>query len=137
MIAKRDDREQMLPREEVMESVKDCAGQAGMLNVWTCHKCGHHTLGVHLDAGVTPMLMSCPGCGAQARSQWYRMRQPELLWIRPRDLKDLSDYTREAFVALPEWVKKTRAFSKFLADNIQHYNNGGLFPLKVDRDKNK
>lgn len=47
---------------------------AGSINAWKCDKCGRITGAVHIDDGVTPMLLAChatPECDGIAVSAGY------------------------------------------------------------------
>lgn len=56
------------------------------VNVYTCLN-GHRTKTINKDAGTTPMFMSCPECGVQSKSSWYKDIapdiEPSIEWYRP------------------------------------------------------
>ena len=56
------------------------------VNVYACGF-GHFTKTIDIHAGVTPMFMSCPQCGSQSTSSFYKDTQPEIKpsheWFRP------------------------------------------------------
>lgn len=65
-----------------------------VINGWHCDVCGQVTVVVHVDLGVTPMMLKCratAGCGALARSLGYPPFAPpaavldavELEWALP------------------------------------------------------
>lgn len=45
-------------------------------NAYVCESCRHVTLVVHIDDGVTPMLIGCEKCGKIAISFMYRLPPP-------------------------------------------------------------
>ncbi|HES60142.1 MAG TPA: hypothetical protein ENO18_06910 [Caldithrix sp.] len=45
-------------------------------NAYICKKCRHVTLVVHIDEGVTPMMIRCENCGEIAISFMYRIPPP-------------------------------------------------------------
>ena len=67
---------------------------AGAVNAWECPLCGHFTVAVHVDEGVTPMMLRCQsaaGCNGMAVSLGYpKPPIPEFItdaiaweWARP------------------------------------------------------
>ena len=80
----------------------------GEYNGYECEKCGHVTVTLYVDKGVTPFIIRCRKCGGMARHE-YTSRTP------PRH----SDVKR--------WVRPT--LEQLLEMNIatiKHVLNGGL-----------
>lgn len=78
---------------------------AGSINAWECPVCGHLTVAVHVDEGVTPMFLGCrrkPGCTGRAVSSGYpSLPVPERIrllcaweWFRP-SATQMKRYRRE------------------------------------------
>jgi hypothetical protein len=74
----------------------------GMRNAYQCEKCGHETVTVNQDEGVTPFMIRCRrfGCEGLARSLCYntpQQRVPTHAWYRPDEkrTKRLDEATRE------------------------------------------
>ena len=45
----------------------------GTKNIWTCDdpKCGHPTIAIYRNNGVTPMFWKCEKCGGSATSEMH------------------------------------------------------------------
>ena len=57
------------------------------LNVYSC-SCGHDTITIDIDAGVTPFMYRCEKCGNRAISKGYQVQgnlTPTLEWYNPMD----------------------------------------------------
>lgn len=75
---------------------------ANKVNVYKCEECGHETVTVNRDEGVTPFMIKCRAmngvtCKAMARSLMYRVnqnRRPDWEWYRPDDA-ELTTKTEE------------------------------------------
>ena len=67
------------------------------VNCYTCTKCRRTTKTKDIDAGVTPFIIGCSHCGAEATSSMYHDNAPSLKptqeWYRP-ELKELLDGSR-------------------------------------------
>lgn len=79
-------------------------------NAYFCPSCRSATITVDIDAGTTPMFISCPHCSSQATSFMYDvpgcMRfsftsgvasflPADFEWYKPTDLSSLSQFERQ------------------------------------------
>ena len=83
------------------------------LNVYSC-SCGHDTITIDIDAGVTPFMYRCEKCGNRAISKGYQVQgnlTPTLEWYRP---------------SLKEMMKRRKN-----ENLLEHYFNGGLEIRKI------
>ena len=87
-------------------------------NIYRCQNpsCGKNTLFAHEDIGVTPMFMSCQGCGSRSVSSMYMDLNAEVhfhrIWYRPS-------------------FKQAKKLEKKYPGMMSHIMNGGL----VDKPK--
>ena len=87
----------------------------GKENTYTCDTCGQFMVTVHVDDGVTPMLLRCrvSGCKGMGHSAWYRGRpegagEPRWEWFKPteraikRMTPEMQDHIRSGGLDLRE-----------------------------------
>ena len=63
------------------------------INVWTCQKCGGHTVCIDIHEGCTPFMLGCRAsgregdCKGMAQSNFYRVTRdfgpPQWEWFKP------------------------------------------------------
>jgi transcription elongation factor Elf1 len=119
-------------REELSIEMFNCQEKAGMLNVYRCPQCKETLVVVYFDNGTTPNELSCGKCGSLAVSEIFKVRQPDAVWYRPKDLEELKRVVDLHF-------RKNKRDFKFKKINrtmllkqfIEHYNAGGLFCKKL------
>lgn len=87
---------------------------AGSINTWTCTKCGHETVAVHVADGTTPMSITCTatGCNRPARTAGYR--EPARQVIARRAV------THEWYHPTEKWARR------YGPDMERHVAAGGL-----------
>ena len=92
-------------------------------NAYFCSFCRRVTITVEVDAGVTPMFISCPHCSAQAASFMYEL---------PGCMR--FTFASGAFAIIPadfEWYKPNkRELKKLPKSTREHVNAGGLLMRK-------
>lgn len=68
--------------------------RSGAVNAWKCDACGLLTVAVHVDEGVTPMVLACrrvEGCPGMGKSLFYVPLHPDVVellaweWYRPTE----------------------------------------------------
>lgn len=70
--------------KRVMPVPKPC--EPDMIHIYTCQKCGKHTVTVDIHEGVTPFMLRCRAsgregdCDGMAESSFY-LRGPKPAWI--------------------------------------------------------
>lgn len=91
------------------------------VNVYQCTRCKVGEIYVHRDAGVTPMLMTCPieGCGGRAVSLMY----PDTF-----TLLDTAVPTREWYRAGKREYQRLSSYAQ------DHHDQGGLFARDIGDD---
>ena len=89
----------------------------GRINVWTCPKCGGHTVCIDIHEGVTPFMLRCRAsgregdCDGMATSAFYPKGAPP------------SHITEPAW----EWFKPTGSeYRKLSRAMREHVDKGGL-----------
>ena len=88
-----------------------------LTNRVNCYSCsdGHITKTKDVDAGVTPMMITCETCNKTAHSSFYRdiapLQQPTVEWYRP---------------SLKETLKMRKK-----PNSLEHVLSGGLIYRKV------
>lgn len=67
-------------------------------NAYVCENCSSYIVTVDREPGVTPFMVKCGNCGAQATSKFYRVH-PALIatheWYRPETLDELNRWERD------------------------------------------
>lgn len=80
-------REVIKKHKKLLENIKSEEYHKGKVNCYTCHVCKHITKTKDVDAGVTPMIISCEKCNNQAQSSFYNDiapdQEPTKEWHRP------------------------------------------------------
>lgn len=90
----------------------------GSINVYTCKKCGHQTITIDREEGVTPFIIGCDSCKGESYSSFYRCSQgltPTHEWFKP---------TIEELKILYE--------GRMLDGMIDHVEQGGLDLRKIE-----
>lgn len=108
----------------------------GMINIYSCPNCRHLTTYLYLADRITPHVILCSQCGGEAYTQIADIRQPSLIWYRPKGLKELQTLADAAYeITKAEFsdVSKDVARAKILTNYIEHYNLGGLFATSIVR----
>lgn len=84
----------------------------GEYNGYECEKCGHVTVTLYADKGVTPFIIRCSKCGGAARHEYTSRSQPPARpWYSP----------------VKRWVRPTlEQLLKMSPATIEHVLDGGL-----------
>ena len=84
----------------------------GEYNGYECKKCGHVTVTLYADKGVTPFVLRCPKCGGNAMHEYTSRTPPP---ASPR------------YSPVKRWVRPTlEQLLKMSPATIEHVLNGGL-----------
>lgn len=92
--------------------MSDSRYPVGKKNVYTCRGCSKKLVTVDRDAGTTPFMTRCEGCGGDMVSSFYNVDQN--------------------LVATHEWYRKSdREIRKDPPSWREHHNMGGLFLRRI------
>jgi len=117
----------------VEEWLQDQKAKGSILNIWTCQGCGNRILCYHADAGVTPFMMTCDECGDTAQSCFYNIKQPTYVWFRPKTTEELMAISKEEYENSNREVKKNVTVNDVYQENLEHFNEGGVFRKAVGK----
>lgn len=93
-------------------------------NIYVCEANGHRTVTIDRDVGTTPFITSCPVCGRDAQSQFYRIDQntiPTHEWYAPASNEELMQAMKKH--SLPHIRAAIRV----------HVSRGGLLLREINR----
>ena len=123
----------MLTKEELDK--QEFVEKAGMINCYLCESCGNFVIYLYQASGTTPNKITCLKCGELMQSQFAEVKQPTLMWYRPKDDKALRVLAEEAYIhGVANHIDMGDmkfAVEKIYSQYVDHYNAGGLFATAI------